>query len=173
VIISDDAIALGQPVAERAVTERILDHLRRTRESARGPPSVQRRVRVGGARQTRGAVTRPSCSPLTLRGYPAGTRGLRGHGNDTSTTRSQAPRHTPSGRVAQAVCVDGMTHPGSSPRVANAACAIAARDGSAVLIDAVPAAGTRDRTGCSTSHAVIDVSSNSIDRAFAVPLRVT
>jgi hypothetical protein len=38
-------------ITQRAVIDRILDQLRRSRESARGPPSVQRRVRVPGARQ--------------------------------------------------------------------------------------------------------------------------
>jgi hypothetical protein len=38
-------------ITQRAVIDRILNHLRRSRESARWPPSTQRRVRVPSARQ--------------------------------------------------------------------------------------------------------------------------
>jgi hypothetical protein len=36
-------------ITQRAVIDRILGHLRRARESARGPPSTQRQVRVPSA----------------------------------------------------------------------------------------------------------------------------
>jgi hypothetical protein len=38
-------------ITQRAVIDRILDHLRRTREAARAPPSTPRRMRVPSARQ--------------------------------------------------------------------------------------------------------------------------
>ncbi|HEX9565129.1 MAG TPA: hypothetical protein VF981_14195 [Gemmatimonadaceae bacterium] len=38
-------------ITQRAVIDRMLDHLRRARESARGPPSTQRRARVPTAQQ--------------------------------------------------------------------------------------------------------------------------